>query len=1116
MLLVARLLLQRPFNDYLAPKSLLDLLSSHIRPYYPSDIPQVQLLFVSIMSQNSMLLSHDDWFDWALLMRNSISPRHLWETYVNNKSSEAPEFPLPIPDKPLLNDFRTAEQVQQNVNITLRTVGMLAPDQLRAYQVTKHEYNLLEKERQEVITALEGIHCLMLRSVKTSAIKFLHENRSPAALFRALKAEYCPTNEVWIDKTRKSYRDHCENGPTNGYTVDEWLTKLLELNKYAVALGMPEAVEMKRDFRRAQTALDPSWATVLMTEPYKRKSFPDILNKTRHHYMQEDVTKFPTPNSFATLHGKPSMREANAPSSRAKSPKCVCGGFHRYAQCWHLNPQAVNRPVDFRSGGNVRARIEEALMNPRVRQGVDKAISTHTMLTGIERPTAEPSFEDAFPHANMAIPHSFQAYQSMSPLKTSWIVDTGSEWHICNDKNRYLSSQPYHGPDVLTGDGKTVCKETGKAYVRVEMPDRIINRVFPNVKYIPGFHTNILSAAFLENGRVYLNTRVPQLEDDRGRCIAKLARYGGLYLLENNTVHNFAASSKVPSVLDGSPSIWHRRLAHASHKAVKHLPITASNITISGSDAGDMDGKCDVCELAKYQRQISRVTPSRSASPFATVHIDLIVVSHPAYNGHKYVFHAVCDHCRYHFVRTGATKTILDTATRELVNLVKTRYNARVQQVHGDQDPVTSSRSFQCFQREKGFRFTASVPYTPEQNGKAERAGRQLSQVARTLHIDSHLPQNLWPELYTAATHILNMTPTRVLSWKAPQQLLTQHLGHVSPPSASHFRLIGSKAFTRRSNIPNGHKLAPRAAIGWLVGYEASNIWRIWISDLERVIRARDVIFDESVQFRPSMQTHKIDVQHVARIADSIHIPCKTADASTSTLPIEYFDEIPQPSSSQSPAVSSPASAYRASSPSMSTPPQTLSPVLPTAPVRSRRTPSESPEENQFHLPSPAPTLGSSFTSAMTIRQRSPVNSDPLMMTDADSQFAHVFAAFSEATREVIPRHQSDLPAPPQNWHELKTHPYGKDFREAADMEYREISRRDTWCPVTPKPGMHVLPVLWVLTYKFDDHGYLRKFKARLCVQGNRQPVDSITNTRATTLAAKRFRFLMALTAAFD
>ncbi|KAM4059763.1 reverse transcriptase (RNA-dependent DNA polymerase) [Hirsutella rhossiliensis] len=40
-------------------------------------------------------------------------------------------------------------------------------------------------------------------------------------------------------------------------------------------------------------------------------------------------------------------------------------------------------------------------------------------------------------------------------------------------------------------------------------------------------------------------------------------------------------------------------------------------------------------------------------------------------------------------------------------------------------------------------------------------------------------------------------------------------------------------------------KLDPRAFVGYLVGYNSTNIFRIWIPLLRKVISTRDVIFDE-------------------------------------------------------------------------------------------------------------------------------------------------------------------------------------------------------------------------------------------------------------------------------
>lgn len=55
---------------------------------------------------------------------------------------------------------------------------------------------------------------------------------------------------------------------------------------------------------------------------------------------------------------------------------------------------------------------------------------------------------------------------------------------------------------------------------------------------------------------------------------------------------------------------------------------------------------------------------------------------------------------------------------------------------------------------------------------------------------------------------------------------------------------------------------------------------------------------------------------------------------------------------------------------------------------------------------------------------------------------------------------------------------------------------------------------MWVFKYKFDDQGWLVKFKARLVARGDLQHTGM--DTFAATLAARLFRFLTAINAAFD
>lgn len=62
----------------------------------------------------------------------------------------------------------------------------------------------------------------------------------------------------------------------------------------------------------------------------------------------------------------------------------------------------------------------------------------------------------------------------------------------------------------------------------------------------------------------------------------------------------------------------------------------------------------------------------------------------------------------------------------------------------------------------------------------------------------------------------------------------------------------GCRAYPRDKDVPRAAKNAPRAHIGYLVGYDSTNIYRIWIPSRNIVLSTRDVIFDESRLYDPN------------------------------------------------------------------------------------------------------------------------------------------------------------------------------------------------------------------------------------------------------------------------
>ena len=107
------------------------------------------------------------------------------------------------------------------------------------------------------------------------------------------------------------------------------------------------------------------------------------------------------------------------------------------------------------------------------------------------------------------------------------------------------------------------------------------------------------------------------------------------------------------------------------------------------------------------------------------------------------------------------------------------------------------------------------------------------------------------------------------------------------------------------------------------------------------------------------------------------------------------------------------------------------------------------------------------------------------------------YVAFSAGISQSS--HRNQLPPPPASWHALKKHPYAEGFRSAARLEYEALKLKGTF-KIIQRP-LHTNPLLlkWVFIYKFDQKGYLTKYKVHICVRGDRQPIG-LQETYAATL----------------
>jgi hypothetical protein len=92
-------------------------------------------------------------------------------------------------------------------------------------------------------------------------------------------------------------------------------------------------------------------------------------------------------------------------------------------------------------------------------------------------------------------------------------------------------------------------------------------------------------------------------------------------------------------------------------------------------------------------------------------------------------------------------------------------------------------------------------------------------------------------------------------------QALQAALGHEKDLDLRHLRTFGCRAYALRYKISRTQKTELRAHIGYLVEYDSTNIFRIWIPSKKRVISTRDVTFKEDLFYNPK----KLDMLYQLR-----------------------------------------------------------------------------------------------------------------------------------------------------------------------------------------------------------------------------------------------------------
>lgn len=220
--------------------------------------------------------------------------------------------------------------------------------------------------------------------------------------------------------------------------------------------------------------------------------------------------------------------------------------------------------------------------------------------------------------------------------------------------------------------------------------------------------------------------------------------------------------------------------------------------------------------------------------------MDLCVMPTPSMDGSCYIATFIDHFSRLAVVKTLKQKSDTPAAVKEVLELLENQSGMKVRAVRTDRGTEYLNETLSEYFKGKGIVCETTAPYTPEQNGIAERLNRTLLERTRAMLIDANLPANLWNEVVKTACYIRNRSPISAGAC-TPWELFFG-----LKPDVSHLRVFGCLAYAHKPKHMR-NKLEDKAWIGTFVGYElGSKAYRIMLKHENKIIVSRDVVFNEA------------------------------------------------------------------------------------------------------------------------------------------------------------------------------------------------------------------------------------------------------------------------------
>jgi hypothetical protein len=429
-----------------------------------------------IMKATVILDQPSAWQKWIFLRKDSAQRNNLW-VYVNPIVTSEAVLKLEA-EKPAKKEAGVFYG-QERENNTVYNLKHLDEHEYRKYSAwyTSYQKELTKFEKKEL--ALRQFNSEIATTISEHRLHWIMTLDTPHARLRKLKNQLCLSTAEQETQLLLQYLAH-RKMPKRA-NIESWLASWEELLELMAAAKMPElrGRRAQQDFLDSAQSTDDSWATLqrisMIVKQEMRESFLSavgLIGQFQLYYCQMKPVAS-TLGSFATL-GDAQQPQPSKDTDKPQQIICLCRETHCFLDCLYANPAKGSSgwradPDTKKKFDTIQSRGDGSRVSAVLRS-VEAKLKKQVQ----ESKPHSAAFDNGSIISGRSSNTCLQVGAAQQPpsLLTQWILDPGSNPHMCNHRNLpwYKLADANVHDEILAGGQRIPIIEWGEVEITINTP----------------------------------------------------------------------------------------------------------------------------------------------------------------------------------------------------------------------------------------------------------------------------------------------------------------------------------------------------------------------------------------------------------------------------------------------------------------------------------------------------------------------------------------------------------------------------------------------------------------------------------------------------------------------